>query len=57
MREDVSRYMRYYNVHRLHSANDDLSPVNFEAKNKIEAAKSEYRFCEERAGSVLRFCG
>lgn len=57
MREDVSRYMRYYNVHRLHSSNDDLSPVNFEVKNKIDAAKSEDRLCEERAGSVLRFCG
>ena len=41
----------------LKITNDDLSPVNFEAKNKIGAVKSEDRFCEERAGSVLRFCG
>jgi len=30
MKEDVAAYMRYYNVDRLHSANDDLSPVKFE---------------------------
>ncbi len=30
MREDVSRYMKYYNVERLHSANADQSPVEFE---------------------------
>jgi len=30
MEEDVSAYMRYYNVDRLHSANDDMSPAAFE---------------------------
>lgn len=30
MKKDVALYMRYYNVDRLHSANDDLSPVKFE---------------------------
>lgn len=30
MKKDVARYMRYYNIDRLHSANDDLSPVKFE---------------------------
>ena len=30
MKRDVAAYMRYYNVDRLHSANDDLSPVKFE---------------------------
>lgn len=34
MEADVMKYMRYYNVHRLHSANDDLSPVAFEEKDK-----------------------
>ena len=27
---DVAKYMKYYNVDRLHSSNDDLSPVEFE---------------------------
>ena len=30
MKKDVAAYMRYYNIERLHSANDDLSPVKFE---------------------------
>jgi putative transposase len=30
MKEDVAAYMRYYNVDRLHSANDDMSPMKFE---------------------------
>lgn len=30
MREDVAAYMKYYNLDRLHSSNDDLSPVQFE---------------------------
>jgi len=30
MKKDVAAYMRYYNFDRLHSANDDLSPVKFE---------------------------
>lgn len=30
MKEDVSAYMRYYNLERLHSANNDMSPVNYE---------------------------
>ena len=30
MKKDVAAYMRYYNVDRLHSANDDQSPVKFE---------------------------
>ena len=34
MKADVAKYMRYYNVHRLHSANGDLSPAEFESKNK-----------------------
>ncbi|WP_343889656.1 integrase core domain-containing protein, partial [Aeromonas salmonicida] len=30
MKSDVAAYMRYYNLERLHSANNDLSPVEFE---------------------------
>lgn len=30
MMQDVSEYMRYYNLERLHSANSDLSPVDYE---------------------------
>jgi putative transposase len=35
MKKDVASYMRYYNVDRLHSANDDLSPVKFELSELI----------------------
>ena len=30
MKQDVEHYIRYYNHDRLHSANEDLSPVEFE---------------------------
>ena len=30
MQEDVAAYMRYYNLERLHSANNDLSPIEYE---------------------------
>jgi putative transposase len=30
MEKDVSAYMRYYNLERLHSANNDMSPINYE---------------------------
>ncbi|GGP88235.1 hypothetical protein GCM10009410_22540 [Shewanella ulleungensis] len=30
MRDDVAKYMKYYNVERLHSANADQSPIDFE---------------------------
>ncbi len=30
MKQDVTAYMKYYNLERLYSANDDLSPVEFE---------------------------
>ena len=32
MANDVAAYMRYYNLERLHTANDDLSPVAYENK-------------------------
>ena len=30
MKNDVADYMRYYTIDRLHSANDDWSPMKFE---------------------------
>jgi putative transposase len=30
MKKDVTAYMRYYNLERLHSSNGDLSPINYE---------------------------
>jgi putative transposase len=30
MNQDVTAYMKYYNLEQLHSANGDLSPVEFE---------------------------
>ncbi len=30
MRKDVADYIRYYNLDRLHSANNDLSPIDYE---------------------------
>ena len=31
MKADVAKYMKYYNEHRLHTANNDLSPSAFES--------------------------
>ena len=30
MKNDVHAYIKYYNLHRLHSSNNDMSPVNYE---------------------------
>lgn len=30
MKSDVTEYMRYYNVKRLHTANKDMSPIEYE---------------------------
>ena len=30
MQKNVAAYMRYYNLRRLHTANDHMSPVNYE---------------------------
>ncbi len=56
MRADVARYMRYYNVERLHTANDDLSPVTYEKQGNA-TAKMSSRFCSSRAGSAAQFGG
>jgi hypothetical protein len=44
MKEDVSAYMRYYNLERLHSANNDISPVNCEISLRKESGWS----CQEQ---------
>ena len=46
MKADVAAYMRYYNVNRLHSANEDLSPAAFEEKY--------YQPLKLRGGSALK---
>ena len=56
MKVDVARYMKYYNVRRLHSANDDLSPAAFE-KRYQQASKMKRRFCSRGAGSAHYFEG
>ena len=30
MKNDVSAYMRYYNLDRLHTTNGDMSPIDYE---------------------------
>ncbi|MBI6464899.1 IS3 family transposase [Proteus mirabilis] len=30
MKEDVTAYMRYYNLERLHTANGDIPPIEYE---------------------------
>ncbi len=44
MKTDVGKYMRYYNVHRFHSANEDLSPIKYE--------ESKYVLQNGRVGSA-----
>ena len=34
MRKDVAEYMRYYNLERLHTANGDKTPADYENKLK-----------------------
>lgn len=40
MKKDVAEYMRYYNLERLHTANDDLSPVEYENSLRKESCLS-----------------
>ena len=30
IKQDVAAYMKYYNLERLHTANNDQSPINYE---------------------------
>lgn len=34
MKQDVTAYMKYYNQDRLHTANGDMSPINYEMSLK-----------------------
>ncbi|EXJ11259.1 hypothetical protein D791_01714 [Nitrincola nitratireducens] len=34
MKKDVAEYMRYYNLERLHTANGDKTPVDYENELK-----------------------
>ena len=43
MRADVTQYMRYYNVERLHSANNDVSPMDFEMKGFQADIRTRYK--------------
>ena len=56
MKRDVAAYMRYYNVHRLHSHNNDLSPVEYE-ESCNRAAENKKGFYSKGAGSLLIFGG
>ena len=51
MKADVARYMRYYNLERLHTANGDLAPATYE-NIFYQSADLRSRFCSERAGSA-----
>lgn len=56
MKADVARYMRYYNLERLHAANGDISPVAYE-KQEFSAAEMSSRFCSARVGSAALLGG
>ena len=30
MKQDVAAYMKYYNLERLHTSNEDMSPIEYE---------------------------
>ena len=51
MKADVAEYMRYYNTERLHSANNDLSPAEFEDSEHSKLKKHTYPGQEEDSGS------
>lgn len=39
MRQDITEFMRYYNLKRLHTYNDNMSPVEYENyKVKVSTA-------------------
>lgn len=39
MKNDVADYIRYYNLQRLHTANGDQSPINYENSLKNMSGK------------------
>lgn len=34
MKQDVAKYIKYYNLDRLHTANGSMTPANFESSQK-----------------------
>ncbi|QEW08616.1 EAL domain-containing protein [Nitrincola iocasae] len=47
MRNDVAAYMRYYNIERLHTANGDRSPVDYENElKKCPVLVDQYKIME-----------
>ena len=40
MKKDVAAYMKYYNLERLHTANGDQSPINYENSLKKVSGRS-----------------
>ena len=41
MTHDVAAYMKYYNLDRLHTANEGMSPINFENSQKKVSGVSD----------------
>ena len=56
MKIDVARYMRYYNLERLHTANDNLAPAAYEDRY-FASVDMNWRFCSARAGSTIQIEG
>jgi len=55
MRDDVAKYMKYYNVERLHSANADQSPIDFEISfRKVSGWTWPEQFVVERFFGSLK---
>ncbi|WP_414630748.1 hypothetical protein [Agaribacterium haliotis] len=53
MKVDVARYVKYYNVERLRSANGDQSPMAFEKQR--EASKKSARVLLDQGMSGVVF--
>ena len=52
MKKDVSAYMRYYNTQRLHTANGDETPIDFE-RVFYRGAAGRSGFCVADTGSAM----
>ena len=47
MKQDVAAYMKYYNLERFHSANDNLSPVEFENSQVKVSSLDQYTLLQK----------
>ena len=47
MKQDVAAYMKYYNLERYHSANDNLSPVEFENSQVKVSSLDQYTLLQK----------